>query len=156
MKIVIFIGKSIYKRETVSNKNIGLVIELGYTSTIGTALLVWLEDWSGLEMSDWSPQLPYMADGTGHDAEKVGDTQQLVKKLTSSPSITSSSKLFDVSRNRTFSSSLETWIPMLVKFQIQLTKLVKQKWGKSSRFPWENRWTCLNTKFQAIRFGFFV
>ena len=26
-KIVIFTGKSIYKRETVSNKNIGLVIE---------------------------------------------------------------------------------------------------------------------------------
>ena len=26
-KVVIFTGKSIYKRETVSNKNIGLVIE---------------------------------------------------------------------------------------------------------------------------------
>ncbi len=37
-KIVIFTGKSIYKRETVSNKNIRLMIELGYTSTIGTAL----------------------------------------------------------------------------------------------------------------------
>ena len=41
-KIVIITGKSIYKRETVINKNIGLVIEYGYTSTVGTALLVWL------------------------------------------------------------------------------------------------------------------
>ena len=71
-KIVIFTGKSIYKRETVSNKNIGLVIEQEYTSTIGTALLVWLV---GLFL-DWSPLLPYMADETAHYAEKVGDTQQ--------------------------------------------------------------------------------
>ena len=27
--------------------------------------------------ADWSPLLPYMADGTAHYAEKVGDTQQL-------------------------------------------------------------------------------
>ena len=70
--IVIFTGKSIYKRETVSNKNIGLVIEYGYTSTIGTALLVWLVD---LFFSDWSPLLPYMANRTAHCAERVGDTQ---------------------------------------------------------------------------------
>ena len=36
------------------------------------ALLVWL---AGL-FPDWSPLLPYMADGTAHYAEKVGDTQQ--------------------------------------------------------------------------------
>ena len=28
---------------------------------------------------DWSPLLPYMADGTAHYAEKVGDTQHLWK-----------------------------------------------------------------------------
>ena len=27
--------------------------------------------------SDWSPLLPYMADGTAHYAEKVGDTQHI-------------------------------------------------------------------------------
>ena len=74
-KIGIFTGKSIYKRETVSNKNIGLVIEYWYTSTIGTALQVWLV---GL-FPGWSPLLPYMADGTAHYAEKVGDTQHIVK-----------------------------------------------------------------------------
>ena len=73
-KIVIFTGKSIYKRETVSNKNIGLLIEYWYTSTIGMALLVWL---LGL-FPDWSPLLPYMADGIAHYAEKVGDTQQYI------------------------------------------------------------------------------
>ena len=59
------------ERETVSNKNIGLVIEKWYTSTIGTALLVWLVTL----FSDWPPLLPYMADGTARYAEKVGDTQ---------------------------------------------------------------------------------
>ena len=44
-----------------------------YTSTIGTALLVWLV---GLFFPDWPPLLPYMADGTAHYAEKVGDIQQ--------------------------------------------------------------------------------
>ena len=31
---------------------------------------------------DWSPLLPYMADGTAHYAEKVGDTQQVLNKFT--------------------------------------------------------------------------
>ena len=31
----------------------------------------------GLFFPDWSPLLSYMADGTAHYAEKVGDTQQL-------------------------------------------------------------------------------
>ena len=39
---------------------------------MGTALLVWL---GGL-FPDWSPLLPYMADGTAQYAEKVVDTQQ--------------------------------------------------------------------------------
>ena len=30
----------------------------------------------GLSFADWSPLLPYMADGTAHYAGKVGDTQQ--------------------------------------------------------------------------------
>ena len=38
------------------------------------ALLIWLV---GL-FPDWSPLLPYMADGTADYAEKVGDTQHLV------------------------------------------------------------------------------
>ena len=37
------------------------------------ALLVWLV---GLFFPDLSPLLPYMADGSDHYAEKVGDTQQ--------------------------------------------------------------------------------
>ena len=32
----------------------------------------------GLFFPDWSPWLPYMADGAAHYAEKVGDTQQKV------------------------------------------------------------------------------
>ena len=55
------------ERETVSIKNI-----------IRTALLVWPVD---LSFSDWSPLLPYMADGTANYAEKVGDTQQLEKNI---------------------------------------------------------------------------
>ena len=70
-KIVIFTGKDIYKRETVSIKNIGLVIEEWYTSSI-----VWLLVWLGGLLPDWSPLMPYMTDGTAHYAEKVGDTQQ--------------------------------------------------------------------------------
>ena len=35
--------------------------------------LVWLVGF----FADWSPLLPYVADGTAHYAEKVGDTQQL-------------------------------------------------------------------------------
>ena len=29
-------------------------------------------------LPDWSPLLPYMADGTGHYAERVGDTQHFM------------------------------------------------------------------------------
>ena len=71
-KIVIFTRKSIYKTETLCNKNIGLVIEWWYTSTIGRALLVWLVGFIPTLIS----ATPYMADGTAHFAEKVGDTQQ--------------------------------------------------------------------------------
>ena len=53
------------------------MIEYWYTSTIGTALLVWLV---GL-FPDWSPLLPYMAARTAHYAEKIGDTQQAVSRI---------------------------------------------------------------------------
>ena len=42
-------------------------------------LKITLAEWrGGLPFPDWSPLLPYMAVGTAHYAEKVGDTQQIV------------------------------------------------------------------------------
>ena len=74
----------------------------------------------------------------------------LVKKLNSAPSMKSFPLLFVASRNTTFSSLAETWMPKLGKTEngIQPTKLVKQKWKTSYRFRERKLIKCLNTNFQ--------
>ena len=78
-----FTGKSIYKRETVSNKNIGLVdrIRIYFNNRNGSSGLRLIDvDWSRTDLTDLDlvlELLPYMVDRLAHYGEKVGDTQQI-------------------------------------------------------------------------------
>ena len=76
---------------------------------------------------------------------------KLVKKLTSSPSMMSYSPLFIASRNTTFSSLMETWMPKLVKTETinsAYTTRQKKSGQHPANFTLENRLTYLNTDFQ--------
>ena len=74
-----------------------------------------------------------------------------MKKLTSSPSITSYSSLFVAFLNTTFPSSVETWKPKLVKnvkHKFSLHNSLNRNRQHLTDFMLENRLTCLHTKLQ--------